>query len=98
MTLNHIDRGHGPSEAVPHLIANTLRHIHALDPQALGAHLEDDALLKAILTVVHGYPGSSLTQERIELVTPGDIGRELEPAIEAVATLAQALEAHPWSG
>lgn len=97
MTLKHIEHGHGAPEAVPHLIANTLLHIRALDPKALGTDLQDDRLFQAILTVVHGYPGSSLTQERIELVSPGDLGIGLEEALSAVAELATALEGHEWT-
>jgi hypothetical protein len=97
LTLNHIEHGHGEPEAVPHLIANTLLHIRALDPQGLGKDLHDEALFQAILTVVHGYPGSSLTQKRIELVSPGDLGIGLEEALVAVAELAQALEGRAWN-
>lgn len=97
MTLNHIEHGHGEPEAVPHLIANTLLHIRALDPVALGQDLHDERLFQAILTVVHGYPGSSLTQQRIELVSPDDLGVGLQAAIHAVADLAAALEEHAWT-
>ena len=83
--------------APSHLIANTLLHIRALDPQGLGKDLHDETLFQGILTVVHGYPGSSLTQKRIELVSPGDLGIGLEEALVAVAELAQALEGRAWN-
>lgn len=55
------------------------------------ALLTDEELTARLLEVVHAHPGSELRDGEIRLVLPGYAFEELEPAVEKVLALAEAL-------
>ena len=61
------------------------------DAGALSDRVCQDEVRGALLEVVHGYPGSVLRSDRVELTAPGRLGRELKTAVNAAVELAAAL-------
>ena len=98
--ITHSAHGSGASAQLNHPIADTM--IHALSPHlpALRLLVNNPQVFGPLMAVVHAHPGSSLSGSRIELLSSGDLKLELLGAIEAVATLSQALREHylPRSG
>lgn len=76
-----------------HPIADTLLNATG-DGEALHALLSDPEAFAPIMAVVHGYPGSRLTQDQIELIAAGDLGESLPEAIDTVLQAANAI----WKG
>ncbi len=88
--LVHAEHGEGDPVPLRHPIADSLLHGTG-DAKAMQALLADPHTVQAILAVVHAYPGSRVTQDRVELRFPGDLGEALPAAIESVALAATAI-------
>lgn len=86
-TLVHPAHASGPKVSTRHPIADSLLHASG-DGEALHAALQTPGAFEAIMAVVHAYPGSRLTHERIELVAPGDLGALLPQALSQVGQVA----------
>ena len=91
-TLVHPEHAQGAKVEVRNPIVDTLLHASG-DTQALHALLEDPRTVEAIMAIVHGHPGSRLTQDRIELIAAGDLGKDLPQAMDEVVQAAQAIAA-----
>ena len=100
LRIEHIAHGQGQAAELNHPIAGSM--IHAVSPHlaALRLLVNNPQVFGPLMAVVHGYPGSSLSNERIELLAEGDLKLELLAAIQAVADLSAALARHfaPTSG
>ncbi len=94
MRLTHADHGEGASGDFKHPIAGTLIHASSPHMGAVRALVNNPKVFGPLLAVVHAFPGSELTGERITLRAQGDLKLELYGALEAVAALSQALGKH----
>lgn len=94
MRLTHIDHGTGPSGDFKHPIAGTLIHASSPHMAAVRALVNNPQVFGPLLAVLHAFPGSELTGERITLRAERDLKLELMPALEAVASLSKALADH----
>ena len=90
----HLDHGQGPSAELHHPIAGSMIHATGAALPALRALVNDAQVFGALMAVVHAYPGSSLSGSRIEVLVDRDLKLELMTAIQAVASLSKALQAH----
>jgi hypothetical protein len=61
------------------------------EPEALRVMLAEEALVEALLAVVHGRPGSSVRHDSVRLVVPGRLTAALPEAIDDVLELARRL-------
>jgi hypothetical protein len=68
------------------------------EPQALRDMLADEALVEALLAVVHGRPGSALQHDSVRLVAPDRLTAELPEALDDVLELARMLGARVEAG
>ena len=91
-TLVHPDFREGPKVSTRHPIADSLLHAEG-DGEALHGLLQDADAFSAIMAIVHGHPGSRLTQDRIELIAAGDMGDGLLQAMNKVVRAASAISA-----
>lgn len=94
MRISHVDSGEGPSGDFKHPIAGTLIHASSPHMAAVRALVNNPKVFGPLLAVVHAFPGSELTGERITLRAERDLKLELYGALEAVAALSQALAEH----
>lgn len=90
----HKEHGEGAAAELNHPIAGSLLHASSQHFTALRLLINNPQVFGALMAVVHAHPGSSLTQHRIELLAQRDLKLELLTAIQAVAALSTALEAH----
>jgi hypothetical protein len=91
-TLTHPDFKEGDKVNTRHPIADSLLHAEG-DGEALHGLLQDADAFSAIMAIVHGHPGSRLTQDRIELIAAGDMGDGLLQAMNKVVRAASAISA-----
>lgn len=91
-SLVHPDFRDGERVRTRHPIADSLLHATG-DGEALHRILQGDATFSAIMAIVHGHPGSRLTQDRIELIAAGDMGDGLLQAMNKVVRAASAISA-----
>lgn len=80
-----IDMGHP-------VLSSTVR-VTGNAPDRIRALVSAPAVVEALLPVVHGFPGSTLTATRVHLVVPGRAGPALEEHIELAVNLARAVAA-----
>lgn len=91
-SLMHPDFQDAPKVGTRHPIADSLLHASG-DGEALHRLFQGPEVFSAIMAVVHGHPGSRLTQDRIELIAAGDMGQGLMEAMDKVVQAASAISA-----
>ena len=87
----HVDKGVGKVK-LGDPILDTMVSIETSDPAALSERLSDDEVRGALLEVVHGFPGSMVTEREIILATRQWPGRFLEKGVDAVKELQRGLD------
>jgi hypothetical protein len=81
------------AEPVGNAVLDMTLAVKAKDPAQARALLADEALTADLIELVHGFPGSELHQQGLELLLPGHVHVDLEELIEGALALARELRA-----
>jgi len=88
LRLVHVDHGEGASIRLADPVLGMMVHVSGEEPAAVSALLQSAELTETLLPIVHGYPGSTVTEDTVTLVSRERLWGRLTERVEQVARLA----------
>lgn len=92
--ITHASQAKGPKVSLGTPALDQLLHARG-DLSTIQPLLSDPSAVEVILALLHTYPGARLEEHGVVLLTLGDLGEDLAPALQAVSALAEHLDRLP---